>query len=166
MVSNFNHQDLCSFSQSLIDGVNPPKNIMNLVEFIKKSVSQAFLILKWSCIICPIDAKKWGGTEMGGIPPNKQKKMQRLFGPRRIRIQKRMNLNLSPVVCFTQSSKNQGWSMDLHDRKYRNISCPPNVSSQRGQSERYSEQRLTKAILIQRAIEIPDLSKLVQKLGM
>ena len=59
-----------------------PEDVIKLVDSVKKLVSKALrvVIFKRTCIICPIDTTKWGGSELGGIPPTSKSKRRHDLG--------------------------------------------------------------------------------------
>src|SRR5882762_3611850 len=58
-----------SFTRRLPNNRDQPDDVIKLVDSMKKLVSQALLVFKRTCIIRPIDTTKWGGSELGGVPP-------------------------------------------------------------------------------------------------
>jgi hypothetical protein len=69
-----------SFTIRVSNNVDQPRDVIKLVDFVKKLVSQTLLIFKRSCIIRPIDTTKWGGSELGGISATSKSKRRHDLG--------------------------------------------------------------------------------------
>lgn len=70
-----------SSARRLLEVREQPQDVVKMVNSVKKQVSQALLIVfKGPYIIGPIDTTKWGGSELGGLPPTSERERKRDLG--------------------------------------------------------------------------------------